>query len=606
MGQSLRHLGKYSKSRIYTEAFLNGRPFPFTNFIVTDNLQFILKLKDLLTPAMQSAGNLSETEATKIVNQMHKIEKSADGAKGGFQRLHGGIASALGALGFIGVAAGLTEFVHQGMEAAHALHVSEAALKNTMQNMGTYSDEAFEKVVKGSVALSQGILFGRSQIIDLQSQLRLVGHIGEGEMNRLVTASADMATKFHMGLEEAGNAIAKAVNNPEMLRRLAMQLKIDPSLVIHLQNLAKHGHEAQARLELLNIVEQKVGGAAKAAFDADPTAKYNKIIGDTKLYIGEVALKIKAALAPAMVWLATKFEQLVKITVSIVHWFKEHKVITGILAVVLLSFTALVVAYEVAVTASSWATKAWTVASKLLNVALWTNPVTWIVLGIIALIAVIGMVIYMFDGWGKQWDQLMKFSKFSWAAFKDYFSLKWLEVQDSFMTGIELIEKGWYHLKSLWDADGAAAGLSKINNLQNSRAQEIMKAKGLLSSDVANASASLTWEIHRNDKSLSTVVTDLKKKLGLGGMGVNPTTANRGGKGGSIGGAGGGDLSDLGKSKSDGINSGGQRSIIINIGKQIEKLEVHVMDAKEGVTEMENMVREAMRRVVYSMNGVAS
>lgn len=61
-----------------------------------------------------------------------------------------------------------------------------------------------------------------------------------------------------------------------------------------------------------------------------------------------------------------------------------------------------------------------------------------------------------------------------------------------------------------------------------------------------------------------------------------------------------------GKSKADSINSGGQRSIVINIGKQIEKLEVHVMDAKEGVNEIEGMVREAMRRVLYSVNGVAT
>ncbi|MBS0647392.1 MAG: tape measure protein [Verrucomicrobia bacterium] len=59
------------------------------------------------------------------------------------------------------------------------------------------------------------------------------------------------------------------------------------------------------------------------------------------------------------------------------------------------------------------------------------------------------------------------------------------------------------------------------------------------------------------------------------------------------------------KTKADGINQGGQRNITITIGKQIEKLEVHVMDAKEGAEEIESMVREAMRRVMYSLNGVA-
>lgn len=83
---------------------------------------------------------------------------------------------------------------------------------------------------------------------------------------------------------------------------------------------------------------------------------------------------------------------------------------------------------------------------------------------------------------------------------------------------------------------------------------------------------------------------------------VTPVTANAGGAFAGLYNKG----SKEGKEKADSINSGGQRSIVINIGKQIEKLEVHVMDAKEGINEIESMVREAMRRIAYSMNGVAA
>lgn len=60
------------------------------------------------------------------------------------------------------------------------------------------------------------------------------------------------------------------------------------------------------------------------------------------------------------------------------------------------------------------------------------------------------------------------------------------------------------------------------------------------------------------------------------------------------------------KSKADGINGGGQRSIVINIAKQIETLAVHVLDVKGGANEIESMVREVMRKVMYSVNGVAT
>jgi len=59
-------------------------------------------------------------------------------------------------------------------------------------------------------------------------------------------------------------------------------------------------------------------------------------------------------------------------------------------------------------------------------------------------------------------------------------------------------------------------------------------------------------------------------------------------------------------SKADNINSGGQRTITITIGKQIEKLEMHVASAREGVDEIGQMIREELRRVLYSVNGMAT
>lgn len=63
---------------------------------------------------------------------------------------------------------------------------------------------------------------------------------------------------------------------------------------------------------------------------------------------------------------------------------------------------------------------------------------------------------------------------------------------------------------------------------------------------------------------------------------------------------------DAGKPKAESINNGGQRTITINIGKQIENLQVSVLDAQAGVNEIETMVREAMRRVIFNLNAVAT
>ncbi len=245
-----------------------------------------------------------------------------------------------------------------------------------------------------------------------------------------------------------------------------------------------------------------------------------------------------------------------------------------------------------------------------LNTAFLANPITWVIASIIALIAIIGYVIYTTDGWGKQWDSLVKFFKFSWDGFKDYFMLKWLLIQNDFMTGIEYIKKGWYNLKSLWDEDGANASLAQINDQQNARAAEIAKQKGVLETDLKSAKDALTWELKGNGKGLDTITGDIKKKLGIKDTPtVSPlmpkatgaTKADFAGLGGA-----GKDGKSGAKDKADSINSGGQKSIIINIGKQIEKLEMHVTNATETADQLEYAIREGLRRAMFSLNGVTA
>lgn len=262
----------------------------------------------------------------------------------------------------------IVEFVSQGREEVEKLHQAEAQLTNTMENMGNYSHEAFEKIVEGAYNTSQGILYTQKDIIGLQSQLRLVGNIGETEMNRLVNVSADLSTKFGMGLTEAGNLLAKAVNNPEMARRLGMALKIDPDVMRHIQDLAKHGKEAQARMELLAIAEEKVGGAAQAAFEADPMAKFNKVLYDAKLAVGTLAMDLLKLLVPAL----TAMVGWVKTAVT---WVSEHKELLselaigiGVAALAIGIYTVVTNAAAVAQTLAAGATALW-------NLALDANPI---------------------------------------------------------------------------------------------------------------------------------------------------------------------------------------------------------------------------------------
>ena len=367
-------------------------------------VEYFLNLKDNLSPGIKNA-----TEQVKHL----------EGALSEAKSMAAGIGTALG-IGFA-IFEGV-KFAKEGLEKVHELHKAEAALKNTMENMGTYSTEAFEKTVEAAKNLSSGILFSRTQVIELQSQLGLVGTIGEDEMSRLTAVSADMATKFGMGLSEAGNMLAKAVNNPEMARRLGMTLKIDPVVMDHIQKLAKAGKEAEARMELLAIAEGKVGGAAKAAFDVNPMNRFNKIMGSMQISIGGLVNDLLEALAPALITIAESMR-------DVVGFIKEHIEAISILGGVYLSYKATVLGligvhktllfwqglskaavelkiiwdmYSIGVlnglTAAQWA----------LNTAMAANPVGLIVAGVVALGAVVYELIQHFGGvknmFGAVWD----------------------------------------------------------------------------------------------------------------------------------------------------------------------------------------------------------
>jgi hypothetical protein len=632
-------------------------------------LVYTLKLNDLMSSTLNSIGAKSDAVSGKLSALEKKTAAAGKGMSSGVSNLPGvinnigansdavsGKLSALeqkaasagkglfsgmsNILGAMGITAGIYQIgtlFTEGIEKAHQLHQAEAQLANTMQNMGTYSQEAYEKAVAGSANLAANIKFSKGEIIGLQSQLRLVGNIGSDEMDRLVGASADMATKFGMGLDEAGNAIAKAVNNPEMMRRLAMQLKIDPATVEHIQNLAKHGKDAKARLELIDVVEKKIGGSAKAAFNADPSARFEKAMGKIKLLLGEIGIWLQVKIMPAVEWMATNFtaafnyirpgleiistlfgklfdiigsfsivQKIVNIFRSWWEMFNQGNPIIIVITAILGAFLAITIAHSIWMGIAAAATWLWNTAATVLNGTLLANPVGLIIAAIVALIAVIAYVIYKTDGWGILWNGLITFFKNSWEAFKEYFIILWLEVQDKFMTGVELIERGWYKVKSLWDKEGADAGLAKLNDESAKRAEAIAKAKGKYQEYTLTAAQGLVdgfgglkWN---SDRSLGDVVTGLKDKLGIGDSKISPSGLPGGdGKGmaGSTGGSG-----DPGKI-TESIATGGTKNttITLTLRNLIENFTVQGGNLKETAENIRDVVVDELTRALSMAQG---
>lgn len=200
----------------------------------------------------------------------------------------------------------------------------------------------------------------------------------------------------------------------------------------------------------------------------------------------------------------------------------------------------------------SGATAIWTGAQWLLNMALMMNPIGLIIIAIIALIAIIAYIAMTTEGWGQTWDNLMKTMKLGLDIFLNGFQMGWLIFKDAFLTGLEVIEKGWYKLKGLWDEEGANAGLAKMQEERDARAKEIAASKEKVAGMAKEMKEIEIWQVKSNGKSFGDVKNDIKKKIGI----TDPKTA---GAGGGLG-AGG-----TGKASTEAIATGGQRNTNINI-----------------------------------------
>ncbi len=161
-------------------------------------------------------------------------------------------------------------------------------------------------------------------------------------------------------------------------------------------------------------------------------------------------------------------------------------------------------------------TKVWTAAQWSLNAALTANPIGLIIAAIVALIALIAYVAYKTDGWGKTWENTVQFMSKLWDTFKAQMHLKWLQIQEFFMTGIDVIKIGWYKLQGLWDKDAAKAGLQNLMEQRNERAQEIAAAKGKVDELNQQLASMKVWEVTWNkEKKLSDIVVTTQQSLGI-------------------------------------------------------------------------------------------
>ena len=260
----------------------------------------------------------------------------------------------------------------------------------------------------------------------------------------------------------------------------------------------------------------------------------------------------------------------------------------------------------VSITAIWWL---WNNAIGVYNALMLVNPTTWIVLGIIALITVIGMVIKYTSGWGESWRHTVNGAKFLWQAYTDYVKANFNTLVNVLMIGIDKIKLGWYKFKEAVGMGDSAENqkmISQINGQVENRKKSIidghknvansaLKAKN----EFSQVGVKVNWDGASNDWN--------KTKKMFNGLGQKDTSttayddylAKNKANTSTSGKTGVGE-----KSKSDSIVSGGSKMTNINI--TIEKLgtdtTINVDSAERGVNRLQELIQEALLRAVNSVN----
>jgi tape measure domain-containing protein len=147
-------------------------------------------------------------------------------------------------------------------------------------------------------------------------------------------------------------------------------------------------------------------------------------------------------------------------------------------------------------------TKAWKAAQAALNLVLKANPIGLIVSAIALLAGAIATVVRNTSGWGETWESVHNYINKSLGQMGAWFKLKWLQISDYVLTGIEEIMRAWYKLQSLWDKDAADAGLAKMESKAEERAKAIAEQKDILEGKRQDRKeTTVTWAVKWDRKS---------------------------------------------------------------------------------------------------------
>ena len=486
--------------------------------------------------------------------------------------------------------ANITTLLRGDVEKAKALYaqLSDYGVKTPYDKAGLI--EAQKTMM--SFGLSSEFAFGK---------LKNIGDIAMGDAQKMQSLSLAFAQATSAGKLQGQdfNQMISAGFNPLQV----ISERTGESMAQLKERMSKGGISAQELAQAFEWATDRQGLFYQGAEKAGQTlsGKFNKMMDS----ITELALKVYEAISPMLGplvdFMSAVFESIGGGIGWLIQKFQEgNPVIWGIAGAIGIFTTALILHNTYTAIATAWQNRlTWAVIKT--NLAFLANPITLVIAGVIALIALIAYCIVGVSGWGKAWEHTIQGMKYIWEAFILVYKAHWNTAVNTFMAGIDACKLAWYKFKEavgLGDSTENQAMIAKIQNDLQERAKSV--TEGYKKAGEAGAKAKeafgKAWD-SLEFKSFKEVKDGLMGKLGMKtestpAPGISPITGDATATTGE------------GVKTKDNIVSGGTRQTHINIqiGNVGTDTKVYVSSVREGVENFGAMVKEELLRAINSIN----
>lgn len=433
--------------------------------------------------------------------------------------------AALNLNNIVGVISGVTGRMQEFADANKAQQVAENQLAQVMRNTMGASQKEIDSIKELASAQQQLGVIGDE--VQLAGAKELGVHLQKADtMKKLIPVMNDyIAKNYGMDASQESAASAGALLGKAMEGNVTMLERSGIKFSEAQKKIMETGTEEQRAATLAEVLNQKVGGMNEA-LAATPEGQVKQAVnsfGDLKEYIGQVYVKLQAALVPAV-------NTAINVFYGLMDFFQNFwPIITGITGAIV-ALTIAVNAHAIATKIVGAATKMWAGVQAVLNAVMTANPIGLIIAGIVALIGVIVFLCLKIKGWGTLWDAVVTFAKETFYAYVDGVKLYFTTMVNAIMMGIDKIKEGWYKFKiavGIGDEDENLAALKRVQSDIKHRAEVIASAAKVEKEHLEKAKhafdkVNLQWD---KKVTLKSTTDQLKAELGLTGE-VNETNNN--------------------------------------------------------------------------------